>query len=120
MAVEEIEKERSKWCTHACHAGCAIYERRPAACRDFNCRWLADEDFPEFWWPQKSKIVIDAQIEGGKMTVSFHVDPKYPTRWRQDPYFGDIKAMATAGISGVDGVKFMTVVVVGNRVIPIL
>jgi hypothetical protein len=116
MAVDEIKKERGVWCAHAGHAGCHIYETRPGACRDFNCRWLADSRFGEWWYPQKSKIVVDAQIDETGMTVSFHVDPKYPGRWREDPYFRDIKAIAAAGLKQKPG--WLTVVVVGRRVIP--
>jgi hypothetical protein len=121
MAVEEIDKKRDVWCRHACEKGCAIYKERPGACRDFICRWLADDNFPDYWFPARSKIVIDAQIDvWGRMVVSFNVDPAYPARWREAPYFEDIKKLARAGLTGVDGHRFLTVVIVGHEIIPLL
>lgn len=45
MGVAELSKPPGVWCVHAGdHAGggCAIYQDRPAGCREFNCAWLTD------------------------------------------------------------------------------
>lgn len=41
LDVEALEKAQDQPCRHLCHKGCGIYERRPGACRDFSCAWLA-------------------------------------------------------------------------------
>jgi len=43
MAVTTIPKGRGVWCAHASRsgAGCAIYEDRPAPCRDWSCAWVS-------------------------------------------------------------------------------
>jgi len=38
--VPELAKAPGEPCVHATPAGCAIYEERPASCREFNCSWL--------------------------------------------------------------------------------
>lgn len=40
MSVETLGKPMNRRCEHQCDRGCAIYERRPYACRWFNCLWL--------------------------------------------------------------------------------
>src|SRR5258708_38077644 len=98
MGVPEV-KQRHAWCPHAepgCE--CKIYEERPRPCREFNCGWLRDSSLKDYWYPLKSKIVIDVQTDLD--IVAFIVDPSYPTRWREEPYFADIKKLARAGLAG--------------------
>jgi hypothetical protein len=107
------------WCAHACAGGCAIYSDRPQECRDFNCMWLLDERFGEYWKPSKSKIVINPKLDGDKAYVAFVVDPDYPLRWKQEPWFSDIKVLAKAGLKGrpVNGVlqRWQTLILIGDE-----
>lgn len=114
-------KPRHDWCQHADPGhGCKIYPRRPELCRTFHCQWLIDTRHPDYWFPAKSKIVINTIIEQGHKYVSFIVDPDYPLRWREEPYISDIKTIARAGIEGRLGEKWTTIVMVGENRIPII
>jgi Fe-S-cluster containining protein len=121
MGVPEVKQEH-QWCPH-CKPGlhaCKIYPSRPERCRDFHCQWLIDERYPDYWFPAKAKIVINVLIEHGKKYVSFVVDPSYPNRWREDPWFSDIKVIARAGLEGRMAEKWTTIVLIGNDRIPII
>jgi len=120
MAVPDIDKPANSWCSHVCTTGCAIYPRRPEQCRDFHCMWLIDSRFPDYWFPAKSKIVINPKLVGENAYVAFVVDPAYPNRWREEPWFNDIKKLARAGLKGLLGQKWTTVVLVGDDRIPIV
>lgn len=133
MAVPDFpaKPDAHDWCQHAIKAGlptpgggscggCAIYIRRPDACRDFNCLWLLDARIPDYWFPAKSKIVIDPKLDGDAAYIAFVVDPAYPQRWREEPWFSDLKKLAKAGLDGRLGQKWTTVVLIGDDRIPIL
>ena len=122
MGVPEVKKEH-EWCPHADPGGkgCTIYLQRPERCRDFHCMWLlSPTQFPEYWFPAKAKIVVNTLIEHGASYVAFIVDPAYPNRWREKPYFSDIKAIAAAGIKGRLGKKWTTVISIKGEKIPVI
>lgn len=120
MGVPEVKKDH-EWCPHVkLGYGCSIYRQRPERCRDFHCMWLIDERIPDYWYPKTSKIVINTTTEDGVEYVAFVVDPSYPTRWREEPYLSDIKAMAKAGIEGKIGKKWTTIVVIKDEKIPVV
>jgi hypothetical protein len=78
--------------------------------------WLISDQIPDYWYPKLSKIVINPKLTGDKGAfVSFVVDPSYPERWRQEPWFSDIKTMALAGIEGRHGSRWVTVVMVRDQ-----
>jgi hypothetical protein len=92
--IEELQKPVGKLCKH-CSAGngCSIYESRPQVCRDFSCFWLAGH-LGEAWYPPTAKLMVD--MKGPWIMVQ--VDSGSPNRWRQEPYFSQIKYWATFGI----------------------
>ncbi|MHC4217976.1 MAG: hypothetical protein ACYSU7_05915 [Planctomycetota bacterium] len=58
------------WCRHAGDfdgGGCAIYETRPQACRDFACSWLRDEHglLLDGDRPDKLGVVFWVKLNGG-------------------------------------------------------
>jgi hypothetical protein len=124
MTVPDVTpaKTAHKWCSHIRpdHHGCSIYGTRPASCREFSCMWLGDNGVKDHWYPAKAKIVIHATVEKGAKYVSFVVDPAYPRRWQEEPWFSDIKEMARAGVEGRQGQKWATFVLVGDERIPII
>ena len=71
--------------------GCNIYGQRSNSCREFNCLYILDLDFPESWKPNKSKMVVVR--EDGAITI--HVDPNMPSIWRDAPYYVSFKKWAT-------------------------
>ncbi len=95
---------------------------RPA-CRVFACQWLVDASLGDEWYPLKSKIVVQTSTdEVGNETVLFHVDRRYPNRWREPPYYAAIKALAAHGLRlGANGrPAFFTEVRVGDRCFAVL
>ena len=135
MDVPEV-KEPHRWCPHVARdsggnvtGGCSIYDHRPERCRTFNCFWLSQAAVAEHWYPLKAKIVINAFEEedttGKRAYVAFVVDPTYPNRWREEPYFSDIKAMARLGLQGISlgphgHKKWTTFVLIKDQRIPII
>jgi uncharacterized protein len=89
-------KENHTWCPHCTRHSCAIYTTRPQLCHDFNCEWVRDLQFADYWYPKHAKIVISTADKG---LVLFIVDPAYPTRWREEPWFSDIKQVAKVGLA---------------------
>lgn len=122
MAVPDFagKPDPHDWCAHACDKGCAIYKARPQECRDFHCMWLLDQRIPDYWYPKTSKIVISPHLTEAAAYIAFVVDPAYPQRWRQEPWFSDLKTMAKAGLEGRQGQTWTTVVVIGDERIPIM
>lgn len=122
MAVPDVTPANA-WCTHCApgHGGCRIYGTRPEPCREFACMWLIDAKFADYWYPRHSRIVIDMKLQVGRPGVlSFIVDPAYPKRWTHEPWFSDIKALAKAGMEGRGGVRWSTVIMIGDEKIPIV
>ena len=115
LDVPEV-KQPHQWCRHAAPGGgCNIYPDRPLRCRAFTCAWLLDERLDEKWFPARSKIVVDAKMDDQTPVVVFHVDPAYPERWREKPYYQGIKLMARRGLCGMNGRFWQTIVVIGTR-----
>lgn len=110
-----------KWCKHACAKGCSIYADRPQECVDFHCLWLIDERIPDYWKPSYSKMVLNPKLHAdrNKGYIAILVDPAYPLRWRDEPWFGDIKKLAQTGIDGLAGQHWSVVVFVGDERIDI-
>jgi len=62
-------------------------------------------------------MVMHEMLDGeGNNVLSINVDRRFPNRWREGPYFSDIKGIALRGLdSGVTGPKFLTWIFVGER-----
>ena len=92
LAIPEVPTPRDQWCRH-CRPGegCGIYEQRPEPCRTFHCGYLLWDVVPDHWFPARSKIVIVNELG---MRLNFYVDSSTPGRWREAPWYNEIKAMA--------------------------
>jgi hypothetical protein len=115
LDVPEIGKPEDDWCQHCRpgHGGCAIYDQRPAICRGFACQWLISNVLDDAWFPAKAKIVVDIydSPEGGMPLLRFHVDPRFPNRWREEPYYSKIKQLALLGLQGrISGEMLQTII----------
>lgn len=97
FSIVELKKPRGQWCIHCKpgHGGCSIYEQRPQACQDFYCGWLIGTLSQE-WEPQRSKMVATTSVskDGRAVDAIITVDPAYPNRWREEPYYSQIKQLA--------------------------
>ena len=95
LRIGSLEKPNGTWCSHCKPGkGCLIYESRPQECRDFHCSWLTSRDLSDVWYPLNSKMVVD--VKGQWVVVQ--VDPAYPTRWREEPYYSQIKNWSKLGV----------------------
>jgi hypothetical protein len=95
FTIPELNKPAGVWCEH-CRSGkggCAIYANRPQRCRNFVCQWLVNPDLGDEWMPKRARIVVAFDGE----SVNFKVDPKYPNRWREEPYIDLITDWVSRG-----------------------
>jgi hypothetical protein len=84
VAVAELAKPAGTPCQHCRLAkGCAIYEARPAGCRDFYCEWMLSEKFGREWRPDRARFALLVTHTGH---LSVAADPDYPSAWRRAPY----------------------------------
>jgi hypothetical protein len=118
--VAEAGKQNHEWCPHCRpgNGGCMIYQSRPPVCQGYRCLWLSRwPGFDDRWFPKACGIVVDFHNDDDAgLLMRFHVDPRTPNRWREEPYYSTIKQFALQGLRGVDGMRFQTLVTVkGER-----
>lgn len=99
-AWDEPEKPAGKWCWHCKPGkGCSIYPERPPLCRAFGCLWLIDAYVSDFWKPNECKMVLHvSKNDSGDIILSCHVDTQYRNRWREEPYYSDLKHRSFLGL----------------------
>ena len=98
LGIGELNKPLGTWCSH-CRpgkGGCTIYQARPSECATFNCLWLTSAELDAAWYPPTAKLVV--HLESGGNRLSVRVDPAFPTRWRDEPYYGRLKQWARYGV----------------------
>lgn len=99
-----LVKSAGVWCPHCKpgRGGCTIYATRPQLCATWRCQWLISTDFPDYWFPLRSHIVLNFGREEGEEqgALTAVVDPAYPNAWRRDPYLGDLRRWAQADLEG--------------------
>ena len=118
LRVDPLEKPEGQWCKHCKPGtGCQIYADRPELCATFMCAWLSAADLGDHWEPLKSKMVMFA--DGNDNCIGIHVEPSTPNRWRDEPYYSDIKriAMSAADHQGrvCIYIKHRAIVVLPNK-----
>jgi hypothetical protein len=100
LLIEDTQKPANQWCQHCTKGnGCAIYSTRPDVCRGFAYFWLVTGWMPEYWYPKKSKIVVHMRKTGSGRFLYIEVDASAPNRWREEPYWTDIKEMSLMGLT---------------------
>ena len=109
LEVAEVGTSVNEWCKH-CEAGkgCTIYDSRPQMCRSFSCAWLQGH-LDDAWFPEKSGMVVHFSQDA----VNVQVDPDYPDRWREEPYFSKLAEWSLRGIRTSGGRGYATLVAVG-------
>ncbi|MBN8501473.1 MAG: hypothetical protein J0M19_10025 [Sphingomonadales bacterium] len=110
LKVPETDSGKGEWCRHcAVGQGCTIYAERPERCREFLCGYLLWDAVPDHWHPAKSRIVVVSELG---FRINFTVDPGAPGRWREQPWYNDIKALAVLAFQE----NRQVLVTVGNKV----
>ena len=56
--TREIQKLTGAVCRHCSGHGCAVYETRPQACRDFFCAWMQMPGLDASWRPNQSGVFL--------------------------------------------------------------
>jgi hypothetical protein len=121
MAVEipEVDKPPGGWCPHCKPGagGCMIYDRRPSRCRTYACTWLIDGSVPDHWRPLTAKMFIDFHAYGTppRVAMRVHVHPKYPNRWREQPWYGELKIMAVRMLARKPPISTYVTVLGGDK-----
>jgi hypothetical protein len=98
LRIEELDKPAGRWCSHctAGRDGCNIYDTRPPSCRSFHCSWLINPELGAEWRPTTAKMVLYYERPARRLAV--HVDPEFPSAWRGEPYYRQLKAWTCAAI----------------------
>jgi hypothetical protein len=114
LKIPETESGQGEWCRHCQQGkGCAIYAERPERCREFMCGYLIWDAVPDHWHPAKSRIVVVSEMG---FRINFTVDPGAPGRWRDEPWYGELRALAQLGFAE----NRQVLVTVGQKVTAIL
>ena len=91
-----------------------IYQTRPQVCRDYNCLWLRNPRVPDDWYPLRAKMVLSLHEDGTALPVlRVHIHPRYPERWREEPYRSGLRKLAAWGLDNAPHYK--TVIVRGRE-----
>jgi hypothetical protein len=91
MRIDELARDPGVWCKGCApgKGGCKIYDDRPTSCRGFLCLWLVNEDLGPDWFPATAKLVVSIEGEGRRVAIS--VDPAFPSRGQEEPFYSMIK-----------------------------
>ena len=63
VELDDEKKPANTRCKHLCSKGCGIYERRPAPCRWWSCKWLFDASTADLRRPDHAGYVIDPVVD---------------------------------------------------------
>lgn len=63
--TREIQKSTGAVCRHCSGHGCAVYDTRPQACREFFCAWMQMPGLDASWRPDQSGVFLQPiEIKG--------------------------------------------------------
>jgi Fe-S-cluster containining protein len=111
LEVTAVEKPVNELCRHwEVGKGCTVYDRRPQMCRSFSCAWVQGH-LGDAWFPETARFVVHFSQDA----VNVQVDPNYPDRWREEPYFGKLCEWSLTGIRRTGRPGYATLVVVGSN-----
>lgn len=97
LGIVELKKPVFKICKHCVIGkGCKIYEVKPQTCAEFLCSYRTSADVPEYWNPKISGMVLHMEANGRNQMLSVICSNGAKHRWKQEPYWGDIKRTAAA------------------------
>lgn len=95
LGIVELKKPVFTICKHCVIGkGCKIYEVRPQTCAGFFCSYRISADLPEYWNPKVCGMVLHRESNGGTDILSIICSNSAKHRWKQEPYWSDIKRIA--------------------------
>jgi hypothetical protein len=93
LGIVELQKPVFKICKYCVIGkGCKIYDIKPATCTDFLCSYRISANVPEYWNPKICGMVLHK--ENNILSIICSNGAKH--RWKQEPYWSDIKQAAAA------------------------
>ncbi len=97
--VPVLEKPAGAWCRHSCPGGCAIHDRRPEICRQYDCYWRDHDDVPDDCRPDRIGVVITelGNVSVDKKEESFSI----PIVTFQEDFAGAAEERRRRGFSRV-------------------
>jgi uncharacterized protein len=95
LGIVELKKPVFTICKHCVIGkGCKIYEVRPQTCAEFYCSYRISADLPEYWNPKICGMVLHRDANSGTDIISIICSNSAKHRWKQEPYWNDIKQIA--------------------------
>jgi uncharacterized protein len=95
LGIVELKKPVFTICKHCVIGkGCKIYEVRPQTCAVFYCSYRISADLPEYWNPKICGMVLHRDANSGTDIISIICSNSAKHRWKQEPYWNDIKQIA--------------------------
>ena len=100
LDIPELSKPANRWCEYCKpgHGGCGVYETRPEVCEKFKCLWLEGWLTQDYWQPQKARMVAFGSTDDGVPVLKIQVDAQQPNRWREEPYWSQIRGTSLWGL----------------------
>jgi hypothetical protein len=95
LGIVELQKPVFTICKH-CVIGkcCKIYEVKPQECTDFLCSYRLSLEVAEYWNPKVCGMVLHRETNGETDMISIMCSNSAKHRWKEEPYWSDIKRMA--------------------------
>ena len=97
--IEELDKPVDTWCRHCTGHSCRIHGEHPKTCRDFQCAWIANPLVAEHWYPKRAKMLLYTSKDDDGFWIRIRMHPEHPNRWREEPYYSDIKRFSARGLN---------------------
>ncbi len=95
--THDIQKITGATCRHCAAGGCAIYDARPRACRDFFCAWM-EGAMPQDWRPNDSGVLAQGIEMGGRRGMSLMLIADGLKTVRQDWFVEYVQQGLRAGM----------------------
>jgi hypothetical protein len=108
MAIDkpDIQKQAGATCRHCRgglaapkpqgEGGCAIYETRPALCRDYHCGWRQLPILDDGWRPDRSGVFVELEEVDGQTVLSLVLIGN-PLKTVRQPWFIDFVMTGVRG-----------------------
>lgn len=93
----DIKKKEGEWCAHCIPSrGCKIYNDRPSLCRVYLCGWRVFPFLGDHWRPKNCGLLINVDDDTrGNAMCYIHYNTGCENKWKEEPFFSDIGALAT-------------------------
>lgn len=95
--IPALQKPMGVWCQHCTPGrGCNAYDARPEQCQQFYCLWMQATFLGPEWKPDKARFVLT--VDAASQFLYVQLDANQPAAWRKQPYYGQLKQWAAAGL----------------------